>query len=208
MFSRGYLCKRFFRPVDGEPLFILSSLTFLHKSSRLLPMSPNPMRFFKLSLKNARSDVTSLKYETHLVTQFTAFCFVCPNCQTIHCSSMERWRFSLGTVPWDTSWQLRRDLNVIRTNRSDTLRRLVNYFLSLMTRGCHWLRIRVRHLSRKESSFPAEMSLIKSVGAASRQSSATPRKFEAMYHRNTKIRMRSYEREYLPMLWATIVANS
>ena len=86
MFSRCYLCKRFFRPVDGEPLFILSSLTFLHKSSRLLPMSPNPMRFFKLSLKNARSDVTSLKYETHLVTQFTAFCFVCPNCQTIHCS--------------------------------------------------------------------------------------------------------------------------
>ena len=66
MFSRCYLCKRFFRPVDGEPLFILSSLTFLHKSSRLLPMSPNPMRFFKLSLKNARSDVTSLKYETYL----------------------------------------------------------------------------------------------------------------------------------------------
>ena len=66
MFSRCYLCKRFFRPVDGEPLFILSSLTFLHKSSRLLPMSPNPIRFFKLSLKNARSDVTSLKYETHL----------------------------------------------------------------------------------------------------------------------------------------------
>ena len=86
MFSRCYLCKRFFRPVDGEPLFILSSLTFLHKSSRLLPTSPNPMRFFKLSLKNARSDVTSLKYETHLVTQFTAFCFVCPNCHPIHCS--------------------------------------------------------------------------------------------------------------------------
>ena len=66
MFSRCYLCKRFFRPVDGDPLFILSSLTFLHKSSRFLPMSPNPMRFFKLSLKNARSEVTSLKYETHL----------------------------------------------------------------------------------------------------------------------------------------------
>ena len=98
---------------------------------------------------------------------------------------MERWRFSLGTVPWDTSWQLRRDLNVIRTNRSDTLCRLVNYFLSLMTRGCHWLRIRVRHLSRKESSFPAAMSLIKSVGAANRQSPATPRKFVAMYHTGT-----------------------
>ena len=104
---------------------------------------------------------------------------------------MERWRFSLGTVPSDTSWQLRRDLNVIRTNRRDTLCRLVNYFLSLMTRGYwlridyYWLRIRVCHLSRKESSFPAEMSLIKSVGAANRQSPATPRKFVAMYHTGT-----------------------
>ena len=34
------------------------------------------------------------------------------------------------------------------------------------TRGNHWLRIGVRHSSRKESSFPTEMPLIKSVGAA------------------------------------------
>ena len=41
----------------------------------------------------------------------------------------------------------------------------------LLTRGNHWLQIRVHHLrkrysSRKESSFPANMPLIKSVGAA------------------------------------------
>ena len=95
---------------------------------------------------------------------------------------IERWRFSFVTVPWDISWQLRRDLNVIRTN---PLCSSVNYFLSLMTRGCHWLRIRVRHSSRKESSFPAEISLIKSVGAANRQSPATSRKFVAMYHTGT-----------------------
>ena len=98
---------------------------------------------------------------------------------------MERWPSSFVTVPWDTSWQLRKNPNVIRTNRRDTLCRLVNYFLSLMTRGCHSLRSRVRHSSRKESSFPAEMSLIKSVGAANRQSPATPRKFVAMYHTGT-----------------------
>ena len=98
---------------------------------------------------------------------------------------MERWPSSFVTVPWDTSWQLRKNPNVIRTNRRDTLCRLVNYFLSLMTRGCHSLRSRVRHSSRKESSFPAEMSLIKSVGAADRQSPATPRKFVAMYHTGT-----------------------
>ena len=49
--------------------------------------------------------------------------------------------------------------------------------------------------SRKLSSFPAEMPPIKSVGAANRQSSAVPRKFVALYHSNTKIRMRSDERE-------------
>ena len=98
---------------------------------------------------------------------------------------MERWPSSFVTVPWDTSWQLRKNPNVIRTNRRDTLCRLVNYFLSLLTRGCHSLRSRVRHSSRKESSFPAEMSLIKSVGAADRQSPATPRKFVAMYHTGT-----------------------
>ena len=98
---------------------------------------------------------------------------------------MERWPSSFVTVPWDTSWQLRKNPNVIRTNRRDTLCRLVNYFLSLLTRGCHSLRSRVRHSSRKESSFPAEMSLIKSVGAADRQSPATTRKFVAMYHTGT-----------------------
>ena len=41
------------------------------------------------------------------------------------------------------------------------------------------------------------MPLIKSVGAANRQSPAIPRKFVALYHRNTKIRMRSDEREKL-----------
>ena len=49
--------------------------------------------------------------------------------------------------------------------------------------------------SRKESSFPGEMPLIKSVGAANRQSPPIPRKFVALYHRNTKIRMRSDELE-------------
>ena len=43
--------------------------------------------------------------------------------------------------------------------------------------------------SRKESSFPAEMLLIKSVGVANRQSPPIPRTFVALYHRNTKIRM-------------------
>ena len=51
--------------------------------------------------------------------------------------------------------------------------------------------------SRKESSFPGEMPLIKSVGAANRQSPPIPRKFVALYHRNTKIRMRSDELEKL-----------
>ena len=50
--------------------------------------------------------------------------------------------------------------------------------------------------SRKESSFPPEMPLIKSVGAANLQSPVIPRKFVALYHRNTKIRMRSDERDY------------
>ena len=50
--------------------------------------------------------------------------------------------------------------------------------------------------SRKESNFPAEMPLIKSVGAANLQSPVKPRKFVALYHRNTKIRMGSDERDY------------
>ena len=49
--------------------------------------------------------------------------------------------------------------------------------------------------SRKESSLPVGMLLIKSVGAANRQSPAMLRKFVALYQRNTKIRMRSYERD-------------
>ena len=49
--------------------------------------------------------------------------------------------------------------------------------------------------SRKVSSFPAKMPPIKSVGAANRQSAVVPRELEALYHRNTKIRMRSDERE-------------
>ena len=49
--------------------------------------------------------------------------------------------------------------------------------------------------SRKKSSFPAEMPLIKSVGAANGQLPVIPREFVALYHRNTKIRMRSNERE-------------
>lgn len=59
LISRCYLCKTFFRPVTGETLLALSSFTVLHKSSRLLLMSPIPFRFFRLSLKNAKSDVTS-----------------------------------------------------------------------------------------------------------------------------------------------------
>ena len=48
--------------------------------------------------------------------------------------------------------------------------------------------------SRKESSFPAEMPLIKSVAEAYRQSPAMLRKFVALCHRNTKIEIRSDER--------------
>ena len=49
--------------------------------------------------------------------------------------------------------------------------------------------------SRKESSFPAEMSLTKSVGAVNRKSQVAPntRKYVALYHRNTKIRMHGDE---------------
>ena len=52
-------------------------------------------------------------------------------------------------------------------------------------------------IESKGSIFPTEMPLIKSVGVANRQSPAIPRKFVALYHRNTKIRMRSDEREKL-----------
>ena len=48
---------------------------------------------------------------------------------------------------------------------------------------------------RKESSFPAEMPPIKSVGAANQQSPPIPWKFVALYHGNTKIGMRSDERD-------------
>ena len=54
--------------------------------------------------------------------------------------------------------------------------------------------------SRKESSFLAEMPLIKSEGAANRQSPLILRKFVVLYHRNTKIRMRSDERDnFIPV---------
>ena len=43
--------------------------------------------------------------------------------------------------------------------------------------------------SQKESSFLAEMPLIKSVGAANQQSPLIPQKFVALYHRNIKVRM-------------------
>ena len=49
--------------------------------------------------------------------------------------------------------------------------------------------------SQKGSSFPAEMPPIKSVGAANQQSLPIPRKFVALYQRNTKIGMRSDERD-------------
>ena len=45
--------------------------------------------------------------------------------------------------------------------------------------------------SRKESSFLDEMPLIKLVGAANGQSPAIPRQFVALYHRRTKIKVRS-----------------
>ena len=53
--------------------------------------------------------------------------------------------------------------------------------------------------SRKESSFPAEMPVKESVGVANRQSPPIPRKFVALYHRNTKTRVRSDERDYCRM---------
>ena len=49
--------------------------------------------------------------------------------------------------------------------------------------------------SRTESSFPAEMPLIKLVGVPNRQSPPIPRKFVALHHRNTKVTMRSDERD-------------
>ena len=49
--------------------------------------------------------------------------------------------------------------------------------------------------SRKESSYSVEMPLIKSVEAANRQSPTIPRKFVALYHRTTKLRMRSVRRD-------------
>ena len=47
---------------------------------------------------------------------------------------------------------------------------------------------------RKESILLAQMPLIKSVGAANQPLPAIPPKFVALYQRNTKIRMRSEER--------------
>ena len=66
-------------------------------------------------------------------------------------------------------------------------------YVCMYAGGNHWWRIRVRHSRRKESSFPAEMPLIKSVdiGAANRQSTLISRKFVALNHRNTKIKMRA-----------------
>ena len=66
-------------------------------------------------------------------------------------------------------------------------------YVCMYARGNHWWRIRVRHSSRKESSFPAEMPLIKSVdiGAANRQSTLISGKFVALNLRNTKIKMRA-----------------
>ena len=50
-------------------------------------------------------------------------------------------------------------------------------------------------IQSKGVQVPAEFPLIKSVGAANRQSPAKPQDFVALYHRRTKIRMRSDERE-------------
>ena len=50
-------------------------------------------------------------------------------------------------------------------------------------------------IESKGVQVPAELPLIKSVGAANRQSPAKPRYFVALYHRRTKTRMRSDERD-------------
>ena len=115
---------------------------------------------------------------------------------------LSRWDRSSGHIQLNTSchWSL------LKWNI------LSHYFIEIMTwavqnngmvygihdtntRGKHWLRIRVCQSSRKESSFLAGMPLIKSGGAANRQSPTIPRKFVALYHRNTKIRMCSDERD-------------
>ena len=49
-------------------------------------------------------------------------------------------------------------------------------------------------IQSKGVQVPTEFPLIKSVGAANRQSPAKPRNFVALYHRKTKIRMRSDKR--------------
>ena len=48
--------------------------------------------------------------------------------------------------------------------------------------------------SGEKSSLPTGMPLIKSAGAANRQSPAMLRKFVALYHKNSKIEIRSDER--------------
>ena len=50
--------------------------------------------------------------------------------------------------------------------------------------------LRKRNSSLKESSFLAEMLLLKSLGVAYWQSPMIPRKFVALYHRNNNIRIR------------------
>ena len=84
--------------------------------------------------------------------------------------------------------------------------------LTATARGNHWLRIRVRHSSRKESSFPAEMPLIKLVGAAYRHSPLEPRKFVALRHRTPRPGsvLTNANRKILPLLeeWRICIYNS
>ena len=59
----------------------------------------------------------------------------------------------------------------------------------ISARGNHWLGIHVRHLwSRKESSFPAEVPLIKFIRAANLHSPVTGRKFLPYCHRDNRLR--------------------
>ena len=59
-----------------------------------------------------------------------------------------------------------------------------------------------------ESSFPAEMALIKSEGLADRQLPATPRKFVAFYHRTPRLGCDLTNSKTFELPWKTVTLAS
>ena len=76
-----------------------------------------------------------------------------------------------------------------KKQKHNELEVIIDYGFAFVTHG--------NEIELKKSSFPAEIPLTKSVGAANRKSqvASNTRTFLALYHRNTKIRMRSNERD-------------